>query len=140
MAPRELIQRLGSYAAATLFGCPQFIQDASAFALENDQRYVHEMREEYRQRRDLVLLELKNLEALHCHVPRAGMFIMCDVGGTGLSGRDFASQLLDRQGVSVVPGDAFGPSAAGCVRIGLAQPQHVLSKACQRIQSFCDSL
>ncbi|MCZ6828055.1 MAG: aminotransferase class I/II-fold pyridoxal phosphate-dependent enzyme [Gammaproteobacteria bacterium] len=140
VAPRELIQRLGNYAAATLFGCPQFIQDASAFALENDQRYVQEMREEYRQRRDLVLSELKKLDSLHCHVPRAGMFIMCDVSGSGLSGRDFSSQLLDAEGVSVVPGDAFGPSAASCVRIGLAQPRHVLGKACQRIQRFCDSL
>jgi arginine:pyruvate transaminase len=140
VAPRGLIQRLGNYAGATLFGCPQFVQDASAFALENDQQYVAEMREEYMKRRDLMLLELKNLDALHCHVPRAGMFIMCDVSGTGLSGREFASQLLDAQGVSVVPGDAFGPSAASCVRIGLAQPQHVLSRACQRIQDFCEAL
>jgi arginine:pyruvate transaminase len=140
VAPRDLVHRLGNYAGATLFGCPQFVQDASAFALENDQQYVAEMREEYMKRRDLMLLDLKNLEALHCHVPRAGMFIMCDVSGTGLSGRDFASQLLDTQGVSVVPGDAFGPSAASCVRIGLAQPRHILSRACQRIQAFCESL
>jgi arginine:pyruvate transaminase len=140
VAPPELTRRLGGYAAATLFGCPQFIQDASAFALENDQRYVHEMREEYLQRRDLVLAELKQSQALHCHVPRAGMFIMCEVGGTGLSGRDFASQLLQAERVSVVPGDAFGPSAANCVRIGLAQPRHILARACQRIQSFCKSL
>jgi arginine:pyruvate transaminase len=43
------------YAGATLFGSPQFIQDASAFALENDQEYVREMRDEYRRRRDFVL-------------------------------------------------------------------------------------
>ena len=140
VAPQELVRQLGHYAGATLFGCPQFIQDASAFALENDQRYIDEMREEYRQRRDLVLAGLKPLEGLHCHVPRAGMFIMTDVSGTGLSGRDFSSRLLDAEKVSVVPGDAFGPTAATCVRVGLAQPQHVLSKACQRIQSFCESL
>jgi arginine:pyruvate transaminase len=140
VAPRELIKQLGNYAEATLFGCPQFIQDASAFALENDQAYVNEMRKEYRARRDLVLAELKDVETLRCHAPQAGMFVMTDVSGTGLSGREFASQLLDAQGVSVVPGDAFGPTASGYVRIGLAQGEHILSRACQRIRDFCESL
>ena len=140
VAPRSLIERLGNYAGATLFGCPQFIQDASAFALENDQVYVEEMRNEYRDRRDLVLKRLEKLAGLQCHRPRAGMFVMCDVGATGMDGREFASRLLDAEKVSVVPGDAFGPSAANCVRIGLAQPRHVLKRACKRIRHFIESL
>lgn len=140
VAPRELISKLGHFSAATLFGCPQFIQDASAFALENDQAYVAEMREEYRERRDLVLNKLGKLSCLRCHAPHAGMFVMCEVGATGLDGRRFAELLLDRELVSVVPGDAFGPSAANCVRIGLAQSRPLLKKACKRIRRFCQGL
>lgn len=140
VAPPQLIDMLGHYATATLFGCPQFIQDASAFALENDQVYVEQMREEYRERRDYVLGKLEKCPQLRCHRPRAGMFIMCDVAATGLSGREFAEQLLTAQGVSVVPGDAFGPSASDCVRIGLAQNEAVLKKACKRIRKFCEAL
>ena len=140
IAPPQLIERLGAYSAATLFGSPQFIQDASAFALENDQAYVASMRKEYRARRDFVLHKLSKVDQLSCTRPRAGMFIMCDVAGTGLSGREFAEQLLSAEQVSVVPGDAFGPSAAGFVRIGLAQNQVTLRKACKRIRRFCESL
>mgnify|MGYP001826200572 FL=1 len=140
VAPPALIEHLGAYATATLFGSPQFIQDASAFALENDQAYVANMRKEYRERRDYVLGKLDKLKGLGCVRPRAGMFIMCDVSGTGLDGRTFARELLEQQRVSVVPGDAFGPSAADFVRIGLAQNRPVLKKACKRIRSFCDSL
>jgi arginine:pyruvate transaminase len=140
IAPPQLIERLGAYSAATLFGSPQFIQDASAFALENDQAYVASMRKEYRARRDFVLHKLSKVGQLSCSRPRAGMFIMCDVAGTGLSGREFAEQLLSAEQVSVVPGDAFGPSAAGFVRIGLAQNQVTLRKACKRIRRFCESL
>ena len=140
IAPPQLIERLGAYSAATLFGSPQFIQDASAFALENDQAYVASMRKEYRARRDCVLQKLSKVGQLSCSRPRAGMFIMCDVSGTGLSGREFAEQLLSAEQVSVVPGDAFGPSAAGFVRIGLAQNQVTLRKACKRIRRFCESL
>lgn len=140
VAPPALVQRLGAFAAATLFGSPQFIQDASAFALENDQAYVARMREEYRERRDYVLAKLGKISLLSCCRPRAGMFIMCNVSATGLSGRQFAERLLDEQLVSVVPGDAFGPSAADFVRIGLAQDMSILKKACKRIRRFCQEL
>ena len=140
IAPPQLIERLGDYSAATLFGSPQFIQDASAFALENDQIYVANMRKEYRARRDFVLRKLSKVSQLSCSRPRAGMFIMCDVSGTGMSGREFAEQLLAAEQVSVVPGDAFGPSAEGFVRIGLAQNEVTLRKACKRIRRFCEGL
>lgn len=137
VAPPELVRHLGHYAGATLFGSPQFIQDASAFALENDQAYVRQMREEYRERRDFVLERLGKVDTLACTRPHAGMFIMCDVAGTGMNGREFAGRLLEEQGVSVIPGDAFGPSARDFVRIGLAQNRTVLKRACKRIADFC---
>ncbi|MFT4767708.1 MAG: arginine:pyruvate transaminase [Glaciecola sp.] len=140
VAPSTLIKRLGEYAGATLFGSPQFIQDASAFALENDQQYVREMRDEYRERRDYVLDKLSKVKNIHCSRPHAGMFIMCDVSGTGLNGKQFAEKLLEEQGVSVIPGDAFGPSAENFVRMGLAQNRSVLKRACKRIKHFCASL
>lgn len=140
VAPPSLIERLGGFAGATLFGCPQFIQDASAFALENDQRYVKEMRDEYRQRRDEVLQRLQKLDQLACSRPHAGMFVMCDVSGTGMDGKEFANRLLEEQCVSVIPGIAFGPSAANFVRMGLAQDVTTLKRACMRIRDFCESL
>jgi arginine:pyruvate transaminase len=140
VGPENLIQRLGAHSGATLFGCPQFIQDASAFALENDQEYVARMRQEYAERAELVVKRLEKLDGLHCHEPKAGMFVMCDVDGTGMDGREFARKLLDAELVSVVPGDAFGPSARNCVRVGLAQPRHVLKQACKRIRRFIGAL
>ncbi|MDP5071025.1 MAG: pyridoxal phosphate-dependent aminotransferase [Congregibacter sp.] len=140
VGPPALIKRLGDYAGATLFGSPQFIQDASAFALENDQQYVRQMRKEYRDRRDYVLKKLGKLTNIACSSPHAGMFIMCDVSKTGLNGKQFAEQLLEQQAVSVIPGDAFGPSAANFIRLGLAQNKVVLKRACKRLRLFCESL
>lgn len=140
VGPMNLIQQLGTFAGASLFGCPQFIQDASAFALENDQEYVALMRGEYSERADYVARKLEKLPGLHCHRPRAGMFVMVDVDGTGMDGREFARRLLDEQLVSVVPGDAFGPSAKNCVRVGLAQPRHILKRAVKRIGRFIEAL
>ena len=140
VGPQSLIQRLGKFSSASLFGCPQFIQDASAFALENDQEYVAAMRAEYTERADYVVRKLDKLRALHCHPPKAGMFVMVDVDGTGMNGRAFARRLLEAQLVSVVPGDAFGASANNCVRVGLAQPPHVLKRGIKRIERFIEAL
>ncbi|MEM6605113.1 MAG: pyridoxal phosphate-dependent aminotransferase [Pseudomonadota bacterium] len=137
VAPPGLIANLGRFAGATQFGCPQFIQDASAFALENDQVYVERMRVEYRARRDYVLKKLGRIDALRCVTPKAGMFIMCDVSGTGMDGSQFAELLLDEQGVSVIPGAAFGNSTRNFVRLGLAQDKPTLKRACRRIRTFC---
>ncbi|MEE4191756.1 MAG: pyridoxal phosphate-dependent aminotransferase [Halieaceae bacterium] len=140
VAPEHLIERLGAHAGATLFGCPQFIQDASAFALENDQEYVASMRQDYAERADYVVEKLGKLTGIHCHRPKAGMFVMCNVGGTGMDGREFARALLEAELVSVVPGDAFGPSAKDCVRVGLAQPRPLLKQAVLRIKRFIEAL
>ncbi len=140
VAPEALITRLGAVAGASLFGCPQFIQDASAFALENDQEYVAAMRVEYAGRADYVLKKLNKLPGLRGHPPKAGMFVMVDVSGTGMNGREFAGQLLSKQLVSVVPGDAFGPTSRNCVRVGLAQPRHILKRGVKRIERFIEAL
>ena len=47
---------------------------------------------------------------LKCHSPDAGMFMMLDVRGTGLSSGDFACKLYDATGVAVLDATAFGRS------------------------------
>lgn len=58
---------------------------------------------------------------------------MVDVRQTGLSAQHFAERLLENHGVSVLAGEAFGPSAAGHIRIGLVVDRQKLAEACRRI-------
>ena len=50
------------------------------------------------------------------------------------------SRLLDAEGVAVLPADAFGPSAAGHVRISLGTGDGELEQACERIERFAEGL
>jgi arginine:pyruvate transaminase len=68
------------------------------------------------------------------------MFIMLDVRACGISGTEFAERLLENEGVSVLPIEAFGPSGAGHVRIALAADEEILSEGCRRIARFAASL
>ncbi len=140
VAPQELIKRLGKFSAVSLFGSPQFIQDAAAFALSNDEYYVAQMRAKYKQRRDYLVERIKAIPKIECHVPKAGMFIMADIRALNPDDTAFAWDLLEQQQVCVVPGCAFGHSTRGYVRITMAQPRPVLGRAMDRIEAFAKAV
>jgi len=140
LAPASLSAMLEEFAGASLFGSPQFIQDASAYALDTDQDSVKAMSDEYERRAVAMVDALSRCANLSPVSPAAGMFIMLDVRKTGLDGWQFAQQLLDQEGVSVIPGGAFGVQSNDFVRVSLTQSKPILVKAAARIESFCLAL
>jgi len=140
VAPVELTAHLGNFAAMSMFGCPQFIQDAAAFALNNDEYYVRDMCARYQKRRDLVCDRLEQIPRVKYLRPESGMFIMVDIRKINQDDKVFAQQLLDAESVSVLPGSAFGSSTRGHVRISLVQPRDVLTEGCKRLERFVSHL
>ena len=136
VAPAELTTHLGRFAAMSMFGCPQFIQDAAAFALNNDEYYVRDMCARYQKRRDLVCSRLDKIPRLEYLRPESGMFVMVDVSDLYVDDKIFAEKLLDAERVSVLPGSAFGSSTGGHVRVSLVQPEEVLAEGCRRLERF----
>ncbi|MBF4210362.1 MULTISPECIES: aminotransferase class I/II-fold pyridoxal phosphate-dependent enzyme [Pseudomonas] len=128
-----LATHLENLALCMLYGSPDFIQDAAVVALEQQLPELAAMREAYRQRRDLVCECLADCPGLRALKPDGGMFVMVDIRETGLSAQAFSNRLLDHHGVSVLAGEAFGPSAAGHIRLGLVLGAEPLREACQRI-------
>ena len=119
-----------------LYGLPGFVQEAALEALTNSRGEMDTMREIYRRRRDLVHAALADLPELSMLKPEAGMFLLIDVRGTGMSASDFAWGLLRQEGVSVLDATAFGPSAAGFVRLSYTLGEAELAEACVRIRRF----
>jgi aspartate/methionine/tyrosine aminotransferase len=72
--------------------------------------------------------------------PQAGMFMLVDVRGTGLSGYEFMQALYKSQRVSVLDGAAFGRETAGFVRVCFATDPTSLDSGCGRIRRFCEQL
>jgi aspartate/methionine/tyrosine aminotransferase len=138
--PEELIQHVGNLGLANLYGLPPFIQNASAFALERDVPEVAEMRETYRRRRDMAVKALSQLPGIVCRSPAAGMFMLADVRGTGMSGHEFSWALFRATGVATLDATAFGPSAEGHIRISFAIDEKSLMEACRRIADFTRGL
>ncbi|WP_409295830.1 pyridoxal phosphate-dependent aminotransferase [Pseudomonas sp. KCJK8670] len=133
VGPLPLAAHLANLAMAMLFGLPGFVMQAACVALEGDLPAVREMREAYRQRRDRVCSVLADCPGVRAHKPSGGMFVMLDISATGLSAQAFAQRLLMEEGVALLPGDAFGPSAAGHVRMGLVLETGQLEDVCRRV-------
>ncbi len=136
----DTAERILDFASATIFGCCQFVQDAAAFALNNDQEYTRAIAEEYRVRRDYVLERIDRIPRLSANHPEAGMFVMMNVGQLKPDGQSFAEGLLEHGGVSVLPGSAFGEISRQFVRLSLTHTIHMMSKAFDRIESYTASL
>jgi len=131
-----MADRLLDFTSSTIFGCCQFVQDAAAFALSNDEEYIAGVRQEYRVRRDYVCERVAGIDGLSCQVPKAGMFVMINISAVAPSGIEFAESLLDAESVSVLPGVGFGECCSAYVRVSLAQPISVLTPAFDRIERF----
>jgi len=133
---RDFVEHLLRFSSATIFGCSQFVQDAAAFALQNDEAYMAEVRSEYKKRRDFVCDRIASIPLVGCATPKAGMFVMLDVRGLRTDGMQFAEGLLEEQRVSVLPGAGFGSSTRDYVRLSLAQPLAYLEESMNRLERF----
>lgn len=94
------------------------------------------MRNVYETRARAMVAQLDGVPGLRVRMPEGGIFLMVDVRPTGLSGEDVAERLLREAGVAVMPGESFGPEAAGHIRIGLVADDAVLAEAASRIGRF----
>ncbi|MDA7424679.1 pyridoxal phosphate-dependent aminotransferase [Thalassococcus lentus] len=140
VAPKEAITRLIDLATATTYGVPGYIQDAALFALNAGPELEAKVAEPFARRRDLVLGILADQNTVTA-IPSAGaMYLMLDIRASRLSGRDFAERLLDQHRIAVMPGESFGTSAAGHIRLALTTDDAKLAQAVRELCAFAKDL
>ena len=140
VGPETLVKHAENLAMCMLFGLPGFIQEATIAALQVSEAAEARVRELCNSRRDFVVEALAGTPGIRCRVPAAGMFVLIDVRGTGLSGREFTRGLFDSQRVSVLDGGAFGQGTSGFVRLCFATDEAELAAAAARIRRYCSDL
>ena len=123
-----------------LFGSQPFLEDATAFALDNHFPEVDAMKHAYERRAQVLVEGLRASKTVSARMPEGGMFVMVDVRKTGLSGRDFAERLLAEENVVTMPGESFGAGGAGHLRVALTVDESQIAEACRRIARLADRL
>lgn len=103
------------------------IQAAAVEALTGNQAVVAETRAAYEHRRDVLCDGL--IEAgWHMEKPAGTMFVWAPIPDSYQDSESFVADLLDKTGVLVTPGSAFGPSGEGYVRMALVQSEDTMKK------------
>lgn len=123
-------------------------QWAAVEALNGPQGYIATSRAAFKRRRDLVVAGLNACPGITCPTPQGAFYVYPSIadciGKTSAGGskietdEDFATALLEENGVAVVFGAAFGLSPN--FRISYATSDDVLTEACARIKAFCEGL
>jgi aspartate/methionine/tyrosine aminotransferase len=140
VGPRQVVMHAEAMAQCMLFGLPGFVQEAAVAALGVSEAAESRVREYCALRRQFLLAGLGGIRGVKCIVPDAGMFLLMDVRGTGLSGYDFMCELYRTERVSVLDGGAFGRETSGFVRVCVAADEELLGRAVDRIRRFVESL
>jgi len=108
------------------------VMDAAAAALNGDQAWLVDRNLVYQSRRDIVLKYLMQM-GLDAQVPRASLYVWCPIPD-GWQSKKFTDLLLEEAGISLTPGDIFGPHGEGYARISLTVPRERIEDAMQRME------
>lgn len=136
---RDLIQPCLLTSVLQAMPVPTLCQQVALAALELGETPLQAIRQEFESRRRYVFTRLQGL-GLQPVWPAGAFFIWLPVEELGLDGRAFARRLLDEKKVVVWPGEHFGPSGAGYVRLSYAGDDGRLRQGLTRLAEFVREL
>ena len=130
---REVVKRFKLLKSNIDYGLFLPIQKAAIAALQSPQEIIDKTREAYIERID-ALIDGLNAAGWQIDKPKATMFVWAPVPKNFGSSEEFVKTLLEKSNVLVTPGNAFGPSGEGFVRMALVQTADTMKKVAAQIK------
>ena len=137
--PEVIIKEMTKIHQFSIMCAPTNSQFAGVEALKNGDDDIVMMRDAYNERRRFVLKRLEEM-GIPCFEPKGAFYVFPDIRGFGLSSEEFCLRLLKEEKVVVVPGNAFGESGEGFIRISYAYSIDDLKNALARVETFIKKL
>lgn len=135
LAPQPITDAMTKLHQFAIMSAPTTAQYAAIEALRNGDKDVQKMRDEYDMRRRLVVKRFREM-GLSCFEPEGAFYAFPCIKSTGLSSEDFCMSLLKAKSVAVVPGNAFGDSGEGFIRVSYSFSIKHIIEALDRIEEF----
>lgn len=130
---REVVSRLKTLKSNMDYGMFLPVQEAAIAAISGDQSCVDSTRSAYERRRD-ALCDGMNRIGWPMERPEATMFVWARIPNGFKDSAAFAMELVEKSGVLVTPGSAFGALGKGYVRFALVQDEQVLQEAAELVE------
>lgn len=132
---QKMIYALARIKSYLDYGAFQPIQIASIIALRECEDEVAKIRDNYRERRD-VLVDGLNRAGWPVESPKGTMFLWAKIPEryAWAGSLEFAKLVLEKGLVAVSPGIGFGPGGEGYVRFSLIENEQRIRQACRGIK------
>lgn len=122
---------------ATAICAPTPSQFAALAALDGDQQWVAEMREELVKRRALCCARLDRLAKYFSYIaPQGAFYVMAKYLFSAATSQEVATRLLREAKVIAIPGGAFGQGGEGHLRLSFGGDVSVINEAFDRIEQW----
>lgn len=137
--PEAIIKQMTKIHQFAIMCAPTTSQYAAVEALKNGEADVKMMRQAYNQRRRFLLNAFKEMN-LECFEPFGAFYVFPCIKEFGMTSEEFATRFLEEEKVAAVPGNAFGDSGEGYLRISYAYSLDNLKIAMERFKKFVNKL
>lgn len=133
--PSQVISQMLKIHQYAIMSAPTTSQYAAIEAISEGDGDIETMRRDYDYRRRYLLDGLRAL-GLDCFEPKGAFYMFPCIRRTGLTSEEFCERFLLEEKVAVIPGDAFGSSGEGFVRICYASSVGNIAEALTRMERF----
>lgn len=137
--PKELLKEMTKIHQYAIMCAPTISQYAAIEALKNGDDDVKQMKQAYNQRRRFLMNAFKEMK-LDCFEPYGAFYVFPCIKEFGMTSEEFATKFLEEEHVAAVPGNAFGDSGEGFLRISYAYSLETLKIAMERLARFVEKL
>ena len=139
LAPEKVAGLMTKIHQFCIMCAPTTSQYAAIEAVKNGDKDIAVMKKSYDERRRFLFKRLNDM-GMPAFEPMGAFYIFPSIKRTGLSSDDFATRLLMEEKLAVVPGNAFGTSGEGFIRISYAYSIDRLREALDRIEHFITNM
>ena len=129
----EAIQALTTIKTNVDSGIFRPLQTAATAALLADQEWISERNMVYQHRRDMIMDFLPKV-GMSATAPKGALYVWAKVP-TGYTSDTFASEMLEKAGVWMTPGTAYGDCGEGNIRLSVCVPDERLAQVGERLSN-----
>lgn len=139
LAPKEIAALMTKIHQFCIMCAPTTSQYAAIEAIKNGDKDIALMRKSYDERRRYLYRRLMAMD-MPAFEPLGAFYIFPSIKKFKMTSDEFATKLLEKEKLAVVPGTAFGNSGEGFIRISYAYSIEQLREALDRIEHFISEL
>jgi aspartate aminotransferase len=135
VASERIVYLINKFLENTITCYPPFIQKASAFALDNGDKYISEFRTELADRKRLLARKIEEIDALEPYRTE-GAFYSFPRYTKKIRSHELVKVLLDKYGIAVLAGASFGDAGENHLRFSFSMAPETIEEGMSKVKAF----